>query len=1057
MSTVAITLVKLLGPTLARAILTVVLKDNVTGSDMAEQLTDSLNIPGLLSKVTNEIEAEDGAYFFNKAGREAAQALNVVFETEGAEIAEAERDLIAQAVSKTMEQHALDLLVKNNLQQTPFLGALQQLPKPKGLNAMDYPLYERVLEASGKIIFDSAAELPHFSRDTTSQILQGMGTLLDEWRRFLTEYEQRYKESHRGNVDAADADFEEDYRKLLVRHLDKLEFFGVPQIRNYAPPLSIAYITLKLLSQDREQSQMEKGFARGTREQDPLPAPEALAKTNRALIIGSAGSGKTTLLKWLTVRAANSDFEEPLSDWNGLVPFYVRLRDFATEPLPTGMQLLTAFKPLRVLEGMASDQWVHTQLKAGRGIFLLDGLDEIGEQKRQDVVEWLDTLHTLYPRVRYVVSTRPTTLKDEQAKMQYEQLGFKQLVLQALSEENAGRLVTQWHEAMSADRCELRQSEKDELPELEEKLQLYWRDSKNGLKELMSNPLLCAMVCALHQVRRSQLPRDRVQLYGACVEMLLEGRDAAREVDLADYPELSLREKEGLLAKLAYWLMRNKQSVIEHTQAVQMLAVRQYDGEAVLGYLLDRTSLLQIVTADSYDFVHRTFQEYLAAKEIYNLQDVGFLINRADDPEWRNTVLLFAAVAESKAVQMMLLNGLEEKAAEDHDVAVLLYEAWQMMVLPKPETLAIVQTGVNAHIKEGSMIVGYQPKVNWGAYHKDQLVDTAVFIFKPLQSLNLNNTSVADLAPLAQLSRLQWLDLEKTSVADLAPLAQLSRLQVLILENTPVADLAPLANLPQLQVLILNNTGVADLAPLANLPKLQWLNLKNTPVADLAPLANLPKLQLLNLKNTPVADLAPLANLPKLQLLNLNNSAVMDLAPLAQLPQLQVLYLINTDVADLAPLADLPQLQVLSLSNTGVSNLAPLAQLPQLQLLNLINTDVADLAPLALLSQLQWLNLNNTSVADLAPLADLTQLQWLDLEKTSVADLAPLAQLAQLQALDLRQLQIERWFDPDGTDALAAIWVDDPAQVPANIQARVQINPTLPPFEFMQSLNKNTE
>ncbi len=133
-----------------------------------------------------------------------------------------------------------------------------------------------------------------------------------------------------------------------------------------------------------------------------------------------------------------------------------------------------------------------------------------------------------------------------------------------------------------------------------------------------------------------------------------------------------------------------------------------------------------------------------------------------------------------------------------------------------------------------------------------------------LQVLDLDNTQVADLAPLAALTGLQELWLDNTRVADLAPLAALTGLQVLWLDNTQVADLAPLAALTGLQFLDLNNTQVADLAPLAALTGLQDLRLDNTQVADLAPLAALTGLERLDLDNTQVADLRPLAGLARL-------------------------------------------------------------------------------------------------------------------------------------------------------------------------------------------------
>lgn len=67
-----------------------------------------------------------------------------------------------------------------------------------------------------------------------------------------------------------------------------------------------------------------------------------------------------------------------------------------------------------------------------------------------------------------------------------------------------------------------------------------------------------------------------------------------------------------------------------------------------------------------------------------------------------------------------------------------------------------------------------------------------------LRSLDLRQTAVADIAPLAHLTALQRLFLNQTAVADIAPLARLTALQDLSLELAPVADLRPLAGLNRL-------------------------------------------------------------------------------------------------------------------------------------------------------------------------------------------------------------------------------------------------------------------
>jgi hypothetical protein len=64
-----------------------------------------------------------------------------------------------------------------------------------------------------------------------------------------------------------------------------------------------------------------------------------------------------------------------------------------------------------------------------------------------------------------------------------------------------------------------------------------------------------------------------------------------------------------------------------------------------------------------------------------------------------------------------------------------------------------------------------------------------------LQRLDLTNTQVSGLAPLAALTGLRELYLDNTQVSDLAPLAALTGLRSLNLTNTQVSDLRPLRGL----------------------------------------------------------------------------------------------------------------------------------------------------------------------------------------------------------------------------------------------------------------------
>ena len=66
---------------------------------------------------------------------------------------------------------------------------------------------------------------------------------------------------------------------------------------------------------------------------------------------------------------------------------------------------------------------------------------------------------------------------------------------------------------------------------------------------------------------------------------------------------------------------------------------------------------------DRIDFIHRTFQEYLAAKRLIAAHDVGVLLSHAHEPSWREVVIL--ATGHALDGCELILKGLLERADKE--------------------------------------------------------------------------------------------------------------------------------------------------------------------------------------------------------------------------------------------------------------------------------------------------------------------------------------------------------------------------------------------------------
>ena len=194
--------------------------------------------------------------------------------------------------------------------------------------------------------------------------------------------------------------------------------------------------------------------------------------------------------------------------------------------------------------------------------------------------------------------------------------------------------------------------------------------------------------------------------------------------------------------------------------------------------------------------------------------------------------------------------------------------------------------------------------------------DAAEEILFSLIDIDLGDSQIVDLTPLASLRNLQLLHLSDNQITDITPLSSLSNLQELILYNNRVEDISPLENLNSLITLSLGNNSISDITPLIGLSRLRLLSLKNNPVSNLAPLSNLSSLRVLDLGETQILDITFLGNINSLEFLVLEGNQIIDVEPLANLTNLRWLDLKGNQVADVGPL-ELSSKENLKRRNTG--------------------------------------------------------------------------------------------------------------------------------------------
>ena len=288
---------------------------------------------------------------------------------------------------------------------------------------------------------------------------------------------------------------------------------------------------------------------------------------------------------------------------------------------------------------------------------------------------------------------------------------------------------------------------------------------------------------------------------------------------------------------------------------------------------------------------------------------------------------------------------------------------------------------------------------------------TAPIHWETLTEFSDSSGTLKSLKGLELATNLEWLDIHNSPIQDLTPLANLKQLREIRIWDSEVNDLTPLAKLRQLEILELANRrsrgDLSDINPVAGLTQLVYLDLGGHQIRDISPIAGLINLSILQLGGNQLSDISPVAGLINLLGLTLGNQlSDSDITPLAGLTQLQQLSLGHNQVSDIALLARLTELKALDLGDNEISDITPLVGLTQLAALDLHGNQINDITPLTGLKRLEGLDLGGNQINDLSPLTGLTKLRGLGLARNHIKDLSPLARLRNLQALSLSCNQI---------------------------------------------------
>ncbi|WP_314178322.1 NACHT domain-containing protein [Streptomyces winkii] len=540
-------------------------------------------------------------------------------------------------------------------------GLARRLTRPRSLSADADAYFGSLLNTACLHILDFFSRRSAFIPRTLTEQTHQLDRLISAADLLLERIPAR---------SAEDARFEQRYAEHIARGYGELTIYGLDLGHAREWRLDTAYIPLEATRDEQEPRDAEAAAAphadapRPPRPGTPLPADRVLAAHNRVLLRGGAGSGKTTLMQWLAVTAARQAYDEQMTHLLGRVPFVLPLRRIAHGDrrdggLPTPDRFLHAVRSN--LAGTQPDGWAERVLSAGRALLLIDGIDEVPADRRDETRRWLRELTGDFPGNLWLVTSRPSAVPENWLTGE----DFAELSLSPMSRFDVAAFINRWHSAAEAE------------PGLAEALVHAVRTNPD-LGRLAVNPLMCGLLCALNRERRGSLPYGRRDLYDAALSMLLETRDRERSVEVPDRLDLTKDAKILLLQRLAHWMIRNGRTEMDEDDAAAQLArslpmagvesglasPRGATPYELLRHLLDRSGVLREPAEGRVDFVHRTFQDALGAKAAVEEGDFPLLLDNAHKDQWEDVIRMAVAYARPME-RARLLRGLVAQVPDE--------------------------------------------------------------------------------------------------------------------------------------------------------------------------------------------------------------------------------------------------------------------------------------------------------------------------------------------------------------------------------------------------------
>ena len=358
-------------------------------------------------------------------------------------------------------------------------------------------------------------------------------------------------------------------------------------------PLENVYTRLKIVSRRKADFELENV------EVDMYDIFKDLKKGEdvMTLVEGSPGIGKTTFCLKLAYDWARETVPTNSSFPKLEFVLLLKCRDIDKD-------IMEAIKEQLLPEDMKGGTWtkfsefikdIHVQEKI---LIILDGLDELPERSQHFVDKLL--LRRILPFCYILVTSRQEKGIDVRKNFEFDLL----LEIRGFTEDDAY--------------CYIKKHFQNVGPKHSSKGETLVKEVKENtlLNALRNNPLNLLLLCVIYEDYDGKLPTSRTELYQVIVQCLLRRYCAKHSLVVPEGNTLEKRFDEDILAlgELAWTCLLNDRHSFREEELTEREVRNKNLVARKIGLLYKEERLKRILRSQyEYWFLHKTFQEYLAA------------------------------------------------------------------------------------------------------------------------------------------------------------------------------------------------------------------------------------------------------------------------------------------------------------------------------------------------------------------------------------------------------------------------------------------------------------